>query len=80
QRVLSRVLPAAAAAGLVTLLVGLTDGSLALTLGLIAVVGVLSLMTLAWGLRAGPLSFSPVVALVFAMAWDRTAGSTSPGM
>jgi uncharacterized membrane protein YccC len=80
QRVLSRVLPAAAAAGLVTLLVGLTDGSLALTLGLIAVVGFLSLMTLAWGLRAGPLSFSPVVALVFAMAWDRTAGSTSPGM
>ncbi|WP_457323739.1 FUSC family protein [Roseateles sp. P5_E11] len=78
QRVLPRVLPAAAAAALVTLLVGLTDHSLALTVGLIAVVTFLSLMALAWGLRAGPLSFAPVLAMVFAMAWDRTAGATSP--
>lgn len=78
QRVLPRVLPAAAAAALVTLLVGLTDGSLPLTVAMIAVVTFVSLMTLAWGLRAGPLSFAPVLAMVFAMAWDRTAGAASP--
>ena len=78
QRVLPRVLPAACAAAAVTALVGLADGSLALTVGLVAVVAFLSLMTLAWGLRAGPLSFAPVLAMVFAMAWDRTAGAASP--
>ncbi len=78
QRVLSRVLPAALAGAVVTLLVGLTDGSLGATVALVAVVGFLSLMTLAWGARAGPLSFSPILAMVFAMAWDRTAGATSP--
>lgn len=78
QRVLPRVLPAVAVAAVVTLLVGLSDGSLALTVALVAVVTFLSLMTLAWGARAGPLSFSPVLAMVFAMAWDRAAGSASP--
>jgi len=78
QRVLPRVLPAAAAAALVTALVGLADDSLALTVALVAVITFLSLMTLAWGLRAGPLSFAPVLAMVFSMAWDRTAGATSP--
>lgn len=78
QRVLSRVLPAVGAAALVTLGVGLTDGSLVATVALIAVVAFVSLMTLAWGARAGPLSFSPVLAMVFAMAWDRTAGAASP--
>lgn len=78
QRVLKRVLPAAFAAALVTWLVGLADGSLAVTVGLVAVVTFLSLMALSWGLRAGPLSFAPVLAMVFAMAWDRTAGSASP--
>jgi uncharacterized membrane protein YccC len=78
QRVLSRVLPAAFAAALVTLLVGLADGSLPLTVALVAVVGFVSLMTLAWGPRAGPLSFSPILAMVFAMAWDRSTGATSP--
>ena len=78
QRVLPRVLPAAAAAAVVTLLVGVTDHSLVLTVAVVAVVTFLSLMALAWGLRAGPLSFSPVLALVFAMAWDRTAGAASP--
>jgi len=78
QRVLPRVLPAAAAAAVVTLLVGLTDHSLALTVALVAVVAFLSLMTLAWGLRAGPLSFAPVLALVFAMAWDRSIGAAAP--
>jgi uncharacterized membrane protein YccC len=78
QRVLPRVLPAAFAAAVVTALVGLAEGSLAATVALVAVVGFLSLMTLAWGLRAGPLSFSPVLALVFAMAWDRSVGAASP--
>lgn len=78
QRVLPRVLPAAVAAAVVTLLVGLTAHSLALTVALVAVVAFLSLMTLAWGLRAGPLSFAPVLALVFAMAWDRSVGAAQP--
>ncbi|RZJ07874.1 MAG: hypothetical protein EOP39_15250 [Rubrivivax sp.] len=78
HRVLSRVLPAAFAAALVTALAGWADGSLALTLALIAAVSFVSLMALAWGLRAGPLSFSPVLAMVFSMAWDRTAGSATP--
>ncbi|MFT7722784.1 MAG: FUSC family membrane protein [Roseateles sp.] len=78
QRVLPRVLPAAFAAALVTALVGWADGSHGLTVAVVAVVSFLSLMTLAWGLRAGPLSFAPVLALVFAMAWDRTAGAASP--
>nr|WP_255763545.1 FUSC family protein [Pelomonas sp. P7] len=60
------------------MLVGLADPSLPLTVALVALVAFLSLMTLAWGLRAGPLSFAPVLAMVFAMAWDRTAGSASP--
>jgi uncharacterized membrane protein YccC len=72
------VLPAAAAATLVTLLVGLAEHSHLLTVALVAVVSFLSLMTLAWGQRAGPLSFMPVLAMVFTMAWDRTAGATSP--
>ena len=78
HRVLPRVLPAAFAAAVVTALVGAADGSLALTLAVIAVVTFLSLMTLAWGLRAGPLSFAPVLAIVFAMAWDRSAGALMP--
>lgn len=78
QRVLPRVLPAVLAATLVTAGVGLAHGSLAATVALVAVVAFLSLMTLAWGLRAGPLSFSPVLAMVFAMAWDRSTGATSP--
>ena len=78
QRALPRVLPAAVAAALVTLLVGLADDSHGLMVALVAVVTFLSLMALAWGLRAGPLSFTPVLAMVFAMAWDRTAGATSP--
>ena len=78
QRVLPRVLPAAFAAAVVTAAVGLAHGSLAWTVALVAVVGFLSLMTLAWGLRAGPLSFSPVLAMVFAMAWDRSTGGVSP--
>lgn len=80
QRVLRRVLPAAFASALVTALAGLAHGSFALTLALVAGVGFLSLMALAWGLRAGPLSFTPVLAMVFAMAWDRTAGAGSPLM
>lgn len=78
QRVLPRVLPAVFAATVVTAGVGLAHGSLAATIAWVAVVAFLSLMTLAWGLRAGPLSFSPVLAMVFAMAWDRSTGATSP--
>ncbi len=69
ERAWPRVLPAAVAGALVTLLVGLAHGSLLLTTLLVASVGLVSLMALAWGARAGPLSFSPILAMVFAMAW-----------
>lgn len=78
QRVLKRVLPAALAAALVTALVGWVDASWWATVGLVGGVTFVSLMALAWGLRAGPLSFAPVLAMVFAMAWDRAAGAASP--
>lgn len=69
QRAWPRVVPAALASALVTLLVGLAHGALLFTILLVAVVGLLSLMALAWGARAGPLSFAPILAMVFAMAW-----------
>ncbi|WP_197047152.1 FUSC family protein [Paucibacter sp. KBW04] len=69
QRVWRRVLPAALLAALVTLAVGLTRSSpIGMTL-LIALIAFGTLMCMAWGLRAGPLSFTGVLALVFAMAW-----------
>jgi uncharacterized membrane protein YccC len=37
---------------------------------LVFMLGFASLMAMAWGPRAGPLSFSGTLALVFAMAWD----------
>lgn len=69
HRVWRRVLPAAFLAALVTLAVGLTRASpVGMTL-LIAGIAFGTLMCMAWGLRAGPLSFTGVLALVFAMAW-----------
>ncbi|WP_374592937.1 FUSC family protein [Aquabacterium sp.] len=68
HRAWPRMLPAALATALVTLAVGLLrTQAVAMTL-LVAVIGFTSLMTMAWGKRAGPLSFAPVLALVFAMA------------
>jgi len=64
-----RLLPAVIATALVTLLVGLGRASPVAMTALIAVIAFVSLMAMAWGLRAGPLSFSPVLALIFAMAW-----------
>ncbi|ALT79308.1 FUSC family protein [Paucibacter sp. KCTC 42545] len=73
QRVLMRVLPAALVAALVSLSVGLLRASpLAMTL-LIALIAFASLLSMAWGARAGPLSFTGVLALVFAMAWEAPA-------
>ncbi|WP_077037652.1 FUSC family protein [Pelomonas sp. KK5] len=69
KRTWPRLLPALLATALVTLLVGLGRASPVAMTGLIAAIAFLSLMAMAWGLRAGPLSFSPVLALVFAMAW-----------
>ncbi len=68
QRVLGRVLPGVAVATLITLLAGLVHGNIFLTLLLVAATAFGSLMCLAWGLRAGPLSFIGILALVFAMA------------
>ncbi|HEY4083946.1 MAG TPA: FUSC family membrane protein [Burkholderiaceae bacterium] len=68
QRVFNRVLPAVVAVTLVTLLAGLSHGHFALMLPLVAITAFGSLMCLAWGLRASPLSFVGILALVFAMA------------
>jgi len=70
RRVWRRVLPAVLLSTLVTLAVGLLRGSPLLMALLIAAIGFVTLMAMAWGPRAGPLSFSGILALVFAMAWD----------
>jgi len=70
QRVLRRLVPAALLGALVTLAVGLLRESPPLMTALIALTAFVTLMTMAWGPRAGPLSFSGVLALVFAMAWE----------
>lgn len=65
-----RVLPAALFVVLVTAAVGLARPyPLAMVL-LVFALGFGSLMAMAWGPRAGPLSFSGTLALVFAMGWD----------
>ncbi len=69
HRVWARLGPAVLITALVTLAVGLCRASpVAMTL-LVAVTSFISLMAMAWGLRAGPLSFCGILALVFAMAW-----------
>ena len=68
-RVWPRVIPAAFLAAAVTLAVGLFQHSPVATTLLIAATAFCTLMTMAWGLRAGPMSFSGILALVFAMAW-----------
>jgi len=73
QRVLRRVLPAAAVAALVTLAVGLARGSPPAMTLLVGLVAFATLLAMAWGARAGPLSFTGVLALVFALAWARPA-------
>lgn len=40
---------------------------------LVALIGAVSAMTMAWGARAGPLSFVPILALVFSLAHPPTA-------
>ena len=69
HRVLRRVLPAAALTALVTLAVGLARGTPALMTALVGLVAFVTLLAMAWGPRAGPLSFTGILALVFAMAW-----------
>jgi uncharacterized membrane protein YccC len=77
QRVWRRLFPAALLATLVTLAVGLLRHSpVAMTL-LIALIAFGTLMMMAWGPRAGPLSFTGVLALVFAMAWHAPPSSAA---
>ena len=68
-RVWPRLIPAAFLAAVVTLAVGLFQHSPVAMTVLIATTAFCTLMTMAWGLRAGPMSFSGILALVFAMAW-----------
>jgi uncharacterized membrane protein YccC len=70
HRTWRRVWPAALLATLVTLAVGLMRHSPAAMTAVVAVIGLVTLMAMAWGPRAGPLSFAGTLAMVFAMAWD----------
>ncbi len=77
QRVWRRLFPAALLAALVTLSVGLLRHSPGAMTGLIALIAFGTLMMMAWGPRAGPLSFTGVLALVFAMAWHAPPSVTA---
>lgn len=73
HRTARRVWPAGLLVAAVTLGVGLLrHAPLAMTV-LIAAVAFVTLMAMAWGPRAGPLSFSGTLAMVFAMAADAPA-------
>ncbi|MDN3919587.1 FUSC family protein [Roseateles violae] len=77
RRIWPRVLPAAFAAALVTALIGFGQRSLPLMIALVALISFVSLLSMAWGPRAGPLSFSAVLAMVFAMAWHAPADAAA---
>jgi len=68
-RALPRMLPAALLSTLATLLVALCREHTGLMLPLVALITFVSLMCMAWGQRAGPLSFAAILALVFTLAW-----------
>jgi len=67
QRVLAAALATVAAAALVE---ALRPHPLALGLG-VAFVPLVSMMAIAWGPRAGPVSFAPVLSMLFAMSLPR---------
>ncbi|MET0518353.1 MAG: FUSC family membrane protein [Burkholderiaceae bacterium] len=70
RRVVSRLLPAVPLATVVTLAVGLAQHyAPVLMTALIALVGFVCLMAMGWGARAGQLSFTGILAMVFTMAW-----------
>ncbi|HSI58244.1 MAG TPA: FUSC family protein [Ideonella sp.] len=69
QRTARRMLPAAVVVGVVSLAVGVCHPH-PLALGLlITLIAFLTLLCMAWGPRAGPLSFCGTLAMVFAMAF-----------
>jgi uncharacterized membrane protein YccC len=70
------VWPAGLLVAAVTLGVGLLRHSPLAMAVLIATVAFVTLMAMAWGPRAGPLSFSGTLAMVFAMASDAPATPT----
>lgn len=72
-----RVLPAALIGCLVSLVVGALKGHVALMGLAIGLVGAVSMMTLAWGPRAGPMSFVGVMAFVFTMAAPKAPGAAA---
>lgn len=70
RRVVSRLLPAVPLATVVTLAVGLAQHyAPVLMTALIALIGFVCLMAMGWGARAGQLSFTGILAMVFTMAW-----------
>lgn len=76
HRTLRRVLPAAWVVSGVTLAVGFCRPYPVAMGLLITAIAFLTLLAMAWGPRAGALSFSGTLAMVFAMAWP-AAGSTT---
>ena len=76
SRTWQRVLAAAALSTCAALIVALLDRHpVALGVGVMAMAFVAT-MTMAWGPRAGPISFAPILSLVFTMAVP--AGASSP--
>ena len=73
HRTWRRIWPAGLLVSGVTLAVGLARHSPAWMTLLIASIAFFTLMAMAWGARAGPLSFAGTLAMVFAMASDAPA-------
>jgi len=69
SRALPRMLPAVLLTTIATLLAALGREHPGLMLPLIALISFVSLMCMAWGQRAGPLSFTAILALVYTLAW-----------
>jgi len=76
RRVGRAVLGAAVLALLATVVAVFTPPCLAMALG-VGGVAFLALMTMAWGPRAGAMSFSPILALVFALGHPEGEGSAA---
>lgn len=68
SRTWRQVLIAAALAVAAAMVVALARPSAAGMTGGIAAIGFIAMMTMAWGVRAAPVSFAPILALVFAMS------------
>ncbi|XHS79204.1 FUSC family protein [Burkholderiaceae bacterium UC74_6] len=80
QRVWGRMLPAVLLCVLVTLLTGMANGFFWPMVIVVALTTFCSQMCMAWGLRAGPLAVTGMLALVFAMGAEEQMPDLAPGV